>query len=155
MKKILLILAVASIFCSCNAAPTNVIDSTSIIVEEKVDTIMFSYSNFIEMTYLDEDNMAVIRYDDPDVFDLDHMAYITGRDKWYGDYVDIIIEEDLLAEFMYNYDNYKHTNDFWRKECLDSDWLIEEHKITYLDSTVDLIYYIKQNNYILSTGVGE
>lgn len=149
MKKILLILAIASIICSCNATPTNVIDSTSIIVEEKVDTIMFSYSNFIEMTYLDEDNIAIIRYDDPDVFDFDHMAYITGRDKWYGDYVDMIIEEDLLAEFMYNYDNYRYTDDFWRKENLNSDWIIEEHNVLYLDGTRDLIYHIvpsKTNN---------
>lgn len=141
----LLILAIASIICSCNATPINVIDSTSTIVEEKVDTIMFSYSNFIEMTYLDEDNMAVIRYDDPDVFDLDHMAYITGRDKWYGDYVDMVIEEDLLAEFMYNYDNYKYTDDVWRKERLNENWIIEEHNILYLDGTRDLIYYIVPN----------
>lgn len=141
----LLILAIASIICSCNATPANIIDSTSTIVEEKVDTIMFSYSNFIEMTYLDEDNIAVIRYDDPDVFDLDHMAYITGRDKWYGDYVDMVIEEDLLAEFMYNYDNYKYTDDFWRKERLNENWIIEEHNILYLDGTRDLIYYIVPN----------
>ena len=141
----LLILAIASIICSCNATPINVIDSTSTIVEEKVDTIMFSYSNFIEMTYLDEDNIAVIRYDDPDVFDLDHMAYITGRDKWYGDYVDMVIEEDLLAEFMYNYDNYKYTDDIWRKERLNENWIIEEHNILYLDGTRDLIYYIVPN----------
>lgn len=147
----LLILAIASIFAACNAQPINVehIDSASTIVEEKVDTIMFSYSNFIEMTYLDEDNIAIIRYDDPDVFDFDHMAYITGRDKWYGDYVDMIIEEDLLAEFMYNYDNYKYTDDFWRKENLNSDWIIEEHNVLYLDGTRDLIYHIvpsKTNN---------
>lgn len=147
----LLILAIASIFAACNAQPINVehIDSASTIVEEKVDTIMFSYSNFIEMTYLDEDNVAIIRYDDPDVFDFDHMAYITGRDKWYGDYVDMIIEEDLLAEFMYNYDNYRYTDDFWRKENLNSDWIIEEHNVLYLDGTRDLIYHIvpsKTNN---------
>lgn len=147
----LLIIVIAAIFTACNAQPINIehIDSASTIVEEKVDTIMFSYSNFIEMTYLDEDNMAIIRYDDPDVFDFDHMAYITGRDKWYGDYVDMIIEEDLLAEFMYNYDNYKYTDDFWRKENLNSDWIIEEHNVLYLDGTRDLIYHIvpsKTNN---------
>lgn len=151
MKRLSIILIIAAIFTACNAQPINVehIDSASTIVEEKIDTIMFSYSNFIEMTYLDEDNVAIIRYDDPDVFDFDHMAYITGRDKWYGDYVDMIIEEDLLAEFMYNYDNYRYTDDFWRKENLNSDWIIEEHNVLYLDGTRDLIYHIvpsKTNN---------
>lgn len=144
MKRLTIIFIIAAIFTACNATPINVIDSTSTIVEEKVDTIMFSYSNFIEMTYLDEDNIAVIHYDDPDVFDLDHMAYITGRDKWYGDYVDMVIEEDLLAEFMYNYDNYKYT-DVWCKERLNENWIIEEHNILYLDGTRDLIYYIVPN----------
>lgn len=147
MKRLSIIFIIAAVFTACNAQPINVehIDSASTIVEEKVDTIMFSYSNFIEMTYLDEDNIAIIRYDDPDVFDFDHMAYITGRDKWYGDYVDMIIEEDLLAEFMYNYDNYRYTDDFWRKENLNSDWIIEEHNVLYLDGTRDLIYHIVQN----------
>lgn len=147
MKRLSIILIIAAIFTACNAQPINVehIDSASTIVEEKIDTIMFSYSNFIEMTYLDEDNIAIIRYDDPDVFDFDHMAYITGRDKWYGDYVDMIIEEDLLAEFMYNYDNYRYTDDFWRKENLNSDWIIEEHNVLYLDGTRDLIYHIVPN----------
>lgn len=144
MKRLSIILIIAAIFTACNAQPINVehIDSASTIVEEKVDTIRFSYSNFIEMTYLDEDNVAIIRYDDPDVFDFDHMAYITGRDKWYGDYVDMIIEEDLLAEFMYNYDNYRYTDDYWRKQNLNSDWIIEEHNVLYLDGTRDLIYHI-------------
>ena len=142
MKKILLILTIVSIICSCNATPTNIIDSTSVIVEEEVNEILFDYSNVIDIIYLSEDYTSIIRYDDADVFDLDNMAFITGREEWYGNYVDMIIDEGLLPDFIYNYDNYKYTDDAWRKDKLNDEWLIEEHKITYLDGTVDLIYYI-------------
>lgn len=147
MKKLSIILIMAAIFAACNAQQINVeavepIDSTSTIIEERVDTILFSYSNLIQMRYVEEAEMAVICYDDPDVFDLDNMAYVTGRDKWYDTCIYMSIEESLFPEFVYNYENYKYTDDFWRKEKLNSSWIIEEHDILYLDRTRDLIYYI-------------
>lgn len=147
MKR-LIIFIIAVILTACSGANpnyNNIVDSSATIVEDKVFEIAFDYSAITNMHYLEDDNVFVIEYNDPDVFDYETLAFITGRDKWYGEYVECVVDEHILDDFVYNKQNYENTNDFWRKESLNSQYKIVEHLIRYLDGTVDAVYEIELN----------
>lgn len=141
MKKIIILAIIAVFAASCNGA-AQVVDSSNIILTESVDTIAFDYANIDTIFYVEEDNIYIMHYDDSDVFDYDYLSYVTKRDRWYGNYVNIEVGEELLPDFMYNYHNYMQSDDFWRKDSLNNQYSIAQHTIVYYNGDVDVLYYI-------------
>ena len=119
-------------------------DTTDIarIVNTTTDTLLFNMSNISDITYYPDDDLTYIKYDDPDVFDYQHLAYITGRDTWYGDYIILDIEDSLVDELKSDKYNYYNTKDYWLKDEINSKYRIIEYLITFQDDTVDLIYEV-------------
>lgn len=145
MKKIFLLLfAVSMIFTACGGVNTPKTDTIStIVVEDKVSDIAFDFSNIQTIVYLDDDDVCIVRYDDPDVFDYQTLALITKRDEWYGEYIDMDIEESILPMFVYDYNDWKETDNYWKREQLSNKYKIVEHIIKYADGVVDIIYDVE------------
>lgn len=70
------------------------------------DAIIFEFSNIDSCFYSWEDGCFIINYNDPDVFDYNAMAWRSGREEWYGDYVSLDIEDSLVGQFLVDYHKY-------------------------------------------------
>ena len=149
MKKIIFIVAFLSVCLTCIACDnTKKVedDSVAMVVNDDVYPIAFDFSNIDTVVYLEEDNVYVIHYNDPDLFDYDNLAYRTNREHWYGNYIAIDIEEEILGQFLNDYTDYDYSNDYSEKEMLNSKYIIIEHDITFQDDTHDIIFYIAIDN---------
>ena len=78
------------------------------LVESVIESepIMFEFSCINDTIFSKEDGCWFIEYDDNDAFDYDNLAYRTNRDKWYGDYIVINIDDDLFPTFYKDYKKY-------------------------------------------------
>ena len=70
------------------------------------EPIMFEFSCIDSIIFSKEDNCWFIEYDDIDAFDYDNLAYRTNRDKWYGDYIILNIDDNLFPTFYEDYEKY-------------------------------------------------
>lgn len=70
------------------------------------EPIMFEFSCIDKIIFSKEDGNWYIEYDDGDAFDYDNLAYRTNRDKWYGDYIVINIDDNLFSTFYKDYKKY-------------------------------------------------
>jgi hypothetical protein len=70
------------------------------------EPIMFEFSCIDDIIFSPDDNQWYIEYDDGDAFDYDNLAYRTLRDKWYGDYIVINVDENLFSTFYKDYKKY-------------------------------------------------
>ena len=148
MKKLIFIAALISVCLGCIACNNKTKeDSISNIVEDKPYTILFDFSNIDTITYVGaDDEFCVLHYCDYDVFDYDNLAYLTGREHWYGEYIAIDVEDEILSQFLNDYSNYKSNTDYQYKQELNDKYIIIEHDITYQDSSKDIIFYIGIND---------
>lgn len=150
MKKIVIIMMMfAAMFtAACNNNNVNNNDSINCdqIVSIKTDHILFDFGNIDTIVYVDDEEIPVLHYDDPDALDYDYLADVTGRDHWYGDYISVDIEDEVRIAFFEDYKIYKDNKDFWVRETLNEQYVIEEHTIKYTDGTVDIIYYVIFND---------
>lgn len=146
MKKIVIVIMfIAAMFtaaCNNNVDGNDTINPGKIVSIDTVSGIPFDFGNIDTIVYVDDDETPVLHYDDPDAFDYENLAYKTGRDKWYGDYIAIDIEDEVKIAFFEDYQIYKKHNDYWVREALNETYVIEEHTIKYADGTVDIIYYV-------------
>ena len=146
MKKLMIFtFALICVFTcgACKHTNDSIINKT--IVKDKTYEIIFDFENVDSIVYLEDDDVYLLHYDDPDCFDLDNLAFIIGRDEWYTDYIIIDIEEEIVSRFLYDYINYKNTKDFWEKESLNNQYIIIEKNITFGDGTKDIIFYVDIN----------
>ena len=137
---LLLSICICSVACNNTYEPTN--DSIATVVNDEPHPILFDFGNIDTVVYLDNNNATVLHYCDYDVFDYDNLAYLTGRKHWYGDYVAINVEDEILQEFLVDYSKYIENKDYNTREHLNDKYIIIEHDITYQDGTRDFIYYI-------------
>ena len=108
MKHFILISIMALMCLGCNGQPSvaNIPEMEYGDCEPnmtpEVNYIMFDFSNVIDFNYEVETHIYTITYDDADVFDYDNMAYLSGEDEWYGEFVIVYLSEkdffDLLAD---------------------------------------------------------
>ena len=70
------------------------------------DLIMFEFCDVVDAHYTKDDSNFWLEYCDPDAFDLDNLAYSTGREKWYGDYIAVDIQDSLVSQFLEDWGNY-------------------------------------------------
>lgn len=148
MKKLIFIAALISVCLGCIGCNNKTNEnSISTIVEDKPYTILFDFSNIDTITYVGaDDEFCVLHYCDYDAFDYDNLAYLTGRENWYGEYIAIDVEDEILSQFLNDYSNYKSNTDYWYKQELNDKYIIIEHDITYQDGSKDIIFYIGIND---------
>lgn len=68
--------------------------------------IHFDFDNVEDFIWSNEDGCFTIEYNDPDIFDYQHLAEITGRDKWYGHFVALDIENSDVSQFIQDWEDY-------------------------------------------------
>lgn len=70
------------------------------------EPIMFEFSCIDNIIFQKEDGSWIIKYDDGDAFDYDNLAYHTNRNKWYGDYIILTIDDNMFPTFYKDYKKY-------------------------------------------------
>jgi len=70
------------------------------------ELLHFDFNNVEDMIWNNEDGCFTIEYNDPDIFDYQHLAEITGRDKWYGHYITLDIENSDISQFIQDWEDY-------------------------------------------------
>jgi len=147
-----LIFAIFILICaSCTAQKEKKVAS----VKNENYLIMFDFSNIDDAHYSIDDSNFWLEYDDPDAFDLDHLAETTGRNEWYGDYIAIDIQDSLVSLFLIEWGeyndlrNYIHENltsenrcrfEWQRMDQLSESWGIQEIWTTFDDGSKDVRY---------------
>ena len=145
MKKLILIL-IALICFSCDGNTTNLtnippIDYGDCELTDEVNYIMFELSDILEFNYNPMNNEYSFNYDDPDAFDLDDMAYKSGLNEWYNDYITVkISKEDFFELFK---DTQKSKKEQWNITNNEK-WLLKE-VITHIEGKVNSQYYLTKN----------
>lgn len=155
MKKISIIMMfVATILsCTCMACnnepnPNDTIIPGKIVSIDTTSGIEFDFGLIDTVVFVDDGEVPVLHYDDPDAFDYDYLADVTNREHWYGNYIAVDIEEEIQHHFFEDYKEYKSTNDYWAHQAINELYMLEEHKIVYADGTVDVIFYVVFNDEI-------
>lgn len=62
--------------------------------------VMFDFSNIDDAIYSRDDGIFYLKYNDPDAWDYDNLAYLSGREEWYGDYIQVELEDSIVSEFL-------------------------------------------------------
>lgn len=94
--------------------------------------IIFEFSCMDSCAYSWEDGCFLIWYDDADGWDLDALAYRSGRTKWYGEYILMDIEDSLVGEFLQDFHKYTelrkdYANNWKEMDKLSAKWAIYEY----------------------------
>lgn len=137
----MLSICMCSVSCANTPKPDN--DSIATVVDSKQYEIIFDFGNIDTIIFYEDDDAFVLHYDDADVFDLDNLAYQTGRDKWYGEYVSIYVDDTLITEFLNDYHKYLTNKNWDYRENLNYNYILIEEDITFADGSRDIIFYIK------------
>lgn len=98
---------------------------------------VFEFDCVEDVTYSEEDGCFTIEYCDPDAFDLDNLAYMTGRKHWYGDYIAVDIEDSIVHNFLNDWKKWL-MSDYETKYELSESWCIQVIWITFSDGSKDI-----------------
>lgn len=82
--------------------------------------------------YYIEDLAFVLEYNDADSFDYDALADKTGRTKWYGDFVYVDIENNLVSEFLEDLADYvwnKSLENYGNCDELSKKYAVVQYKV--------------------------
>lgn len=145
MKKFIFIITLICFcgFASCNTSKSSDEDIAKVVDSKSYD-ILFDYDNIDSVFYCEDDDCVYVHYIDPDCFDLDNLAYLTGRDKWYGDYIRVDVEDTLICDFLYDYETWKAAKDYWQRDALNKQYVLIEEDLVYNDGNKDIIFYIQR-----------
>lgn len=149
MKHFILISIMALMCLGCNGQPTALTnipdmeygDCEDPNTEPEINYIMFELSNILEFTYNSVDREYYIDYDDPDAFDLDHMAYRSGMDKWYADYIMVQLTEKDFFELLADVN--KSKKEQWNI-TMSEKWILKE-VATPIEGVMNYRYYLIKN----------
>lgn len=148
MKKFMFVLMlIISIYSciSCSNTSENNNNNYPAVVNVESWSIPFSFDNVDTVIYIYNDDKIIMHYSDCDFFDYDKLAFITGSDEWYGEYVIINIKDELLQEVLTDYNEYKNIKNCDIKEQLNNKYVIIERDIIFQDYTTDVTFYIEYN----------
>lgn len=112
-------------------------------VDAKIYEIIFDFGNIDSVVFYEDNNVMLLHYDDPDAFDLDNLAFITGRDEWYGEYVGVTVNDTLITEFINDYHKYLSNKNWEYRENLNYGYILIEKHIRYDNGDIDVVFYIK------------
>lgn len=128
------------------------------IYDKSFDTMDLYFDYIEDIVFYGDDNLFIIEYNNDDAIDYDHLAELTGRTKWYGDYIACEIDESILSEFKSDEQDYidlsndinKHIHDksydfnktFKQQDNINSKYKILEETIIFNDGTKDIVFEI-------------
>lgn len=115
-------------------------ESINVTIDRHSDTLLFDMSCIDTIIYSEDDNIFYIEYNDPDAFDYETLAYLTGRTKWYGNYIVIDVNDDLIPELMDNKYQYINSNDYIFRDSINNSYRIIETRLIFEDGTKDILY---------------
>ena len=141
MKKIAFIIALIISVCFSVACA----DNNPTVQSSKEYEIVFDFSNIDSVIYYDDDDAMTIHYNDEDVFDYENLAYLTDRNKWYGEYVSISIDDTIITEFINDYRKYLISTEYDERIELSDKYIIVEEDIKYNNGDRDIIFFIRAN----------
>lgn len=89
--------------------------------------IMFEFYNIEDAIYSKDNMNFYLEYMDVDAFDLDCLAAMTGRERWYGDYIAVDLQDSLVSQFLIDWNEYlglrKRHAESWKPEMgYDETW---------------------------------
>ena len=98
-----------------------------------ITPIRFDFSCITDVIYNDKTNLSYIKYDDPDAFDYDNLAYYVGIDEWYGNYIICNIDSNIAVQFHEDNIAFHNTLDYYEKMNFNNKYIIIE---TECDSSI-------------------
>ncbi len=116
------------------------------IVKEKetkclITPIRFNFTNIVDTIYNPETNSYYIKYDDPDIFDYDNLAYYSNMKEWYGTYIMCSIDSNIAIQFHSDNIDYNNTLDYYEKTKLNRKYVIIE-----TESNGNISWELKSND---------
>ena len=81
-----------------------------------------------DIVYYSEDDMWDVKYNNPDQFDYEWLAWITGRKSWYGNYIRCDIDDILVPQLNDNIMMWKQADEA-EKDSIEDRWIIRQHWI--------------------------
>lgn len=106
-----------------------------------ITPIRFNFDCITDIVYNPETNLSYIKYDDPDVFDYDNLAYHINVDEWYGNYIICNIDSNIAIQFHEDNIAFCNTLDYYEKMNLNNKYVIIE-----TESNSDISWEIKSYN---------
>lgn len=147
MKHLILII-MALICLGCNSQPsvTNIPemeygDCESHIKDIEVNYIMFELSGILEFAYNAIDDEYYLDYDDPDAFDLDNLAYLSGMEEWYADYLIVHVSKDNFFELI---EDVNKSVEERLNIVFEEKWILKEI-VTPVEGGLNYQYYVIKN----------
>lgn len=145
MKHFILISIIALMCFGCNCQPTAFTnipnmeygDCCEPNTEPEINYIIFELSNILEFAYNNVDREYYINYDDPDAFDLDHIAYRLGMDKC------IMVQLTEKDFFELLADVNKSKKEQW-DITMSEKWVLKE-VVTPVEGVMNYKYYLIKN----------
>lgn len=141
MKHFILISIMALMCLGCNDQPTVLTDIPDMELRPYSSLIMFDLSNILEFAYNNEDREYYIDYNDPDAFDLDNLAYRSGMDEWYADYIIVQLTEKDFFELLADVN--KSKKEQW-DITMSEKWVLKE-VATPVEGVMNYRYYLIKN----------
>lgn len=150
MKYFILISIMALMCFGCNGQPATLTDIPQMEygdcepncepnTKPETNYIMFGLSNILEFIYVEGE--YYIDYYDPDAFDLDKLAYGSGMDKWYTDYIIVQLTEKDFFELRT--DANKSEEEQW-DITMNEKWVLKE-VATPVGEGMNYKYYLIKN----------
>lgn len=148
MKHFILISIMALMCLGCNSQPTSLTNipdmeygDCELKTEPEINYIIFELSNILEFAYNNVNREYYIDYDDPDAFDLEHLAYRSGMDKWYADYIIVQLTEKDFFELLADVN--KSKKEQW-DITMSEKWVLKE-VATPVEEVMNYRYYLIKN----------
>lgn len=149
MKHFILISIMVLMCLGCNGQPAALIDIPKMEygdcepnTKPEINYIMFGLSNILEFVYNNVDREYHIDYYDPDVVDLDKLAYGSGIDKWYTDYIIVQLTEKDFFELRADVN--KSEEEQW-DITMSEKWVLKE-VATPVGKGMNYRYYLIKNS---------
>lgn len=143
MKKYILIAILTLISVSCNKANERV---NEIPIENKTisTNIRYTHEYVLEVKLNPVSDNLYIKYDDPDCFDYENLAYLSGEEEWYGEYILIEVDSTINYEFMHDYNIYAEQVDYFIKSNLNRKYRIVEEETIDTNNTKSFKWYLRK-----------
>lgn len=103
--------------------------------EQPANAIIFEFSNVDSCAYVWDDGCFLIWYDDADAFDYEAMAWRSGREEWYGEFLYLDIEDSLVGEFLQDFHKYIELRTDYKKNWEAMDELSQHWGIVNWDKS--------------------
>jgi hypothetical protein len=133
MKKVFVMVALATTFCASCAKEVSNADTT----KPQDYMAAFSFANVDDLTWSPDDGCFTVEYSDPDAFDPQPFYDLTGRDIYYWGHLTVDIDDELVPEFVYDWRDWQDGDTH-----LDNKYSISVHFLQFDDGTIDVLFEV-------------